>query len=311
MPNFDLDTSDGRTAWLEARRRGVGASDIAAILGRSSWKTAYHVYHEKLGSWVQADNPRMRWGRKLEDLVAQEYAELTGRFVFRPEETLLRSKAYPWMFASLDRLVHEVEDRSCLGREIILECKTAAEDRGDWGEPGTDQVPEEYLLQAAHQMLVSGHDAVDLAVFFRRTAETRVYRLPRNDSVCANVLRAATDFWQMVQQKVEPALDWQHPAMPELMNSLYQTLPEKVAELGADALIVAREYQKAREREEHCKGEAAALRARLQYLMRDAEVGVLPGGGRVYHRLVKRRGYEVKAGEYRMLRGRLPGAEED
>ena len=131
MPNFDLDTSDGRTAWLEARRRGVGASDIAAILGRSSWKTAYHVYHEKLGSWVQADNPRMRWGRKLEDLVAQEYAELTGRFVFRPEETLLRSKAYPWMFASLDRLVHEVEDRSCLGREIILECKTAAEDRGD------------------------------------------------------------------------------------------------------------------------------------------------------------------------------------
>lgn len=33
--------------YLEERRKGIGGSDIAAILGLSPWKTAYQVYQEK------------------------------------------------------------------------------------------------------------------------------------------------------------------------------------------------------------------------------------------------------------------------
>ena len=33
--------------YLEERRKGIGGSDIAAVLGLSPWKTAYQVYQEK------------------------------------------------------------------------------------------------------------------------------------------------------------------------------------------------------------------------------------------------------------------------
>ena len=35
--------------WLEERRKGIGGSDVAAIMGLSPWKTAYQVYQDKRG----------------------------------------------------------------------------------------------------------------------------------------------------------------------------------------------------------------------------------------------------------------------
>ncbi|MDY0364217.1 MAG: YqaJ viral recombinase family protein, partial [Bacilli bacterium] len=35
--------------WIEERRRGLGGSDIGAILGLSPWKSAFQVYQEKRG----------------------------------------------------------------------------------------------------------------------------------------------------------------------------------------------------------------------------------------------------------------------
>ena len=36
-------------AWLEERRKGIGGSDIAAIMGLSHWTTAYKIYQNKRG----------------------------------------------------------------------------------------------------------------------------------------------------------------------------------------------------------------------------------------------------------------------
>ena len=37
----------GHREWLEERRKGIGGSDAAGILGLNPWKTAYRVYQEK------------------------------------------------------------------------------------------------------------------------------------------------------------------------------------------------------------------------------------------------------------------------
>lgn len=61
--------------WLEYRRRGIGGSDAAAILGISPFATARDLYYDKL-KIVPFDDSESNWvakkmGHLLEDLVAE------------------------------------------------------------------------------------------------------------------------------------------------------------------------------------------------------------------------------------------------
>ena len=60
-----------REQWLEARRKGIGGSDAAAILGMSHYSTPYSVFAEKMGALPEKeDSEAMRQGRDLEAYVA-------------------------------------------------------------------------------------------------------------------------------------------------------------------------------------------------------------------------------------------------
>lgn len=73
--------------WLAYRRRGIGGSDVAAILGISPFRTARDLYDDKLniasvaddaGNWVA-----LEMGHLLEPLVARIFAKKTGLEVSR------------------------------------------------------------------------------------------------------------------------------------------------------------------------------------------------------------------------------------
>lgn len=75
-------TELSREEWLSFRRGGIGGSDVAAILGISSFRTARDIYYDKLeiadveeeeGNWVA-----MEMGHLLEDLVAGRKGNSTG-----------------------------------------------------------------------------------------------------------------------------------------------------------------------------------------------------------------------------------------
>ena len=68
--------------WLAYRRRGIGGSDVAAILGISPFRTARDLYDDKLnialavddaGNWVA-----LEMGHLLEPLVAQIFTFTTS-----------------------------------------------------------------------------------------------------------------------------------------------------------------------------------------------------------------------------------------
>ena len=40
---------DNRTDWLKARRKGIGGSDAASVLGISPWKSNVQLWEEKTG----------------------------------------------------------------------------------------------------------------------------------------------------------------------------------------------------------------------------------------------------------------------
>src|SRR5258708_35784072 len=66
-----------REEWLAARRQGITAGEVAAVMGVSSWESPYSLFYRKTGDLPeQGDNEAMRLGRHLEDYVWQRFAEL-------------------------------------------------------------------------------------------------------------------------------------------------------------------------------------------------------------------------------------------
>jgi putative phage-type endonuclease len=180
--------------WLEARKTGIGGSDVAAILGLSRWKTPLAVYQEKRGEIPpQPDSEPMRWGRYLEPVVRQAYADETGREVRLPTE-LIRHPTHDFMIANIDGVV--------VDEERLFEAKTARSADG-WGEPGTDQIPQAYLLQVQHYMKVTALPITDVAVLIGGS-DFRLYEVRADHELQDMLVDAEREFWRAVQAAEPP-----------------------------------------------------------------------------------------------------------
>lgn len=176
------------------RRKGIGGSDVAAIMGISRWKTAYQVWLDKLGkSAPTADNAAMMWGRNLEPIIRQHYCDITGRAVHVQEQAYV-SNEYKFAIAHLDGMTED-------GR--ILEIKTARTGER-FGEAGTDEVPFEYLLQVQHYMLVTGADVADVAVLIGGQ-DFRIYEVRADKDLHKMIIRHEQSFWNHVTSQTPPA----------------------------------------------------------------------------------------------------------
>ena len=185
-----------RAEWLEERRSGIGGSDVAPILGMSKWSTPYSVYADKRGELApQPENIDMLIGTLFEPWLFASYKTITG-VAIRKSHKILRDKEFPFMLANVD----------ALHKDRVVEFKTAR-NSDDWGQPGTDQVPQAYLLQCQHYMRVTGKQVCDLGVLFKdsRTPELILYEIKRDDDLLALVVPKLVEFWQCVQDGIPPA----------------------------------------------------------------------------------------------------------
>lgn len=186
-----------RAEWLEARRTGIGGSDVAPILGLSKWATPLSVYMQKRGELgEQAENDAMRWGRYLEPVVRQAYADQTG-YEVRVLPEMIRHPVHDFMVANLDGFVAPAH-----APRRVFEAKTARTAEG-WGEPGTDQIPQPYLLQVQHYLAVTGFVVADVAVLIGGS-DFRLYEVPEDRELQEMLVDAEADFWSRVQRGEPP-----------------------------------------------------------------------------------------------------------
>lgn len=279
-----------RDVWLEVRRQGIASSDAAAIVGLSPWGTPLDVWLEKRGlSAGKVATQAMHWGTRLEPVIADAYAERTGRTLEIPPK-LIRCTYTPWLLASLDR----VSD------ERIVELKTARTADG-WGEPGTDEIPEQYIVQVHHQMLVTGAELADVAVLIGGS-DFRVYNVPRNESLIDSLFVREREFWATVQGDAAPDPDWAHAHTPRLIARMHGVadgsqvaLPWEMAEEAIVYRSLGEQIKTAEERRDVAK-------AKILHAMGDAAFGLLPDGSRCSRRLIRRRGFEVAPAEFYQFR---------
>jgi putative phage-type endonuclease len=181
----------------ELRKTGIGGSDAAAVAGISRYKSNVDVYLEKIGmsNSDDGDNEPAYWGHVLEDVVAQEYCKRTNKQVAK-EEKLLRSEKYPWMIANIDRTI--------VNEAAILECKTCSAFKyKEWGADGSDEIPDEYIIQCAHYAIVTDAKYVDLAVLMGGQY-FGIYTYQRNKNLEDNLIMIEHDFWHKNVLPQEP-----------------------------------------------------------------------------------------------------------
>lgn len=90
-PESVVDISElSREEWLDYRRKGIGGSDAAAIMGVSPFATKRDLFYDKTGIRPVLQENEDNWvakevGHRLEDLVAEIFSQKTGLKIFRYE----------------------------------------------------------------------------------------------------------------------------------------------------------------------------------------------------------------------------------
>jgi putative phage-type endonuclease len=145
-----------------------------------------------------AENAAMRWGTRLEPIIAEAYSEESGH-TFIAAQKFLRSAENPWMLATLDRVRDD-------GRIVELKC-VGARSAHLWGEAGSDEIPDFYLCQVLHQMIVAGTDVVDVAALIGGN-DLRLYTVRRDEDIAARIVSVEAEFWSRVLRRDPPPPDY-------------------------------------------------------------------------------------------------------
>ena len=193
---------------LAKRKLGIGGSDVAAILGIKSFRTAVEIWEDKINPEVEEIDLRpddhtaaMYWGNVFEKQIIDAYM-LTEMTDVTYGETLYQfhHPEYPWLIANIDGIAHTKEHG-----EIILEVKHWGFDPNEeWGENGTDSIPLQYMYQVQHYMYVLDMPMAHVAA--KIGCDFRVYRVPRSSLYVERILPKLKHFWfENVQKKIPPA----------------------------------------------------------------------------------------------------------
>lgn len=276
----------------------IGSSDAAAILGLDPYRSAADVWLEKTG---QADgfggNEHTERGNLLEPAVRLWAGAKLGKLMHSDVNCVHPSRL---LAANLDAAVYDSIGRSVVE---IVEVKTTV-NCDEWGEAGTDQVPERVLVQVHHQFACVPSATVAWVPVLMpgfQSFDFRMYRVERNDDLARMVERAGLDFMRrhvipgVRPDDFKPSLE----VLRRVRREPNKTVPVDDAVL--DNYVTARAAKK--QAEEIYERAQADLIAALGDAERGEGTAVV-----VTYMTTKRRGYTVAETECRHLRTKKKGA---
>jgi putative phage-type endonuclease len=217
-------------AQIQERVNYLGGSDAAAILGLSRWQTPLGIFMAKVfpdrddsENRIGGKNEAAYWGNKLEDKVAEAFADETGKKVYRVKETLIHPD-HDFIRANIDRRV--------VGEDAILECKTCSAYKSKEWE-GED-IPIEYILQVMHYLAVSGKNKGYLAVLIGGQKFV-MKEIDRDEEMVRNLIDKEVEFWNEHIQRKEPPTVTGAERDGDLLLRLYpEATPQSSIELPGD-----------------------------------------------------------------------------
>ncbi|MDR5757874.1 lambda-exonuclease family protein [Caballeronia sp. LZ035] len=282
-----------RAAWLAERNLGIGGSECAAALGVDPHLTSRELWERKLGNLPEIeDNERMAAGRHIEPAIATWASEKYGLQLYQRHQSLVHPK-YPFMRANVDRLVRGIKR----GVEIKNVDRLIVRMSGEWGEDGSDLVPERFFLQCHHYMAVIGYPEWDLIACIGGN-ELRRYHIERDPEIIELIVEHEHDFWQHVEQENPPEFDYDNASTLPLLKKLYPGTGGGIVALPDEAVHWHFTMQGAKKKQDSYEAIVDGCKAHLLELMADAAIGKLNIGGEYRRKVIERKAYSVEATQY-------------
>jgi putative phage-type endonuclease len=250
----------------EIRKCAVGASDVAKILGVSNYGTAYDVWLEKTGKLdgTDKDNPAIEIGNVLEPaLIDWAKAKHPGTWfkqVRKAHKSLPLASTY---------------DALNMPMRAAIEAKTGGianpfgSIRDQWGEPGTDQIPDAYLLQCQAQIMCADLEVVHVPALIGGRG-LHMYEVRPHRDLIEIIGERVTAFWECVTTDTPPE-GW-----PTLDVARHIRREEgKRVEVPLD---IFQSWREAAARKSQAEKDEKEEKAKLLALMMDASVGFCETG---------------------------------
>lgn len=279
-----------------ARRRGIFASEVAAVLGLDQWRTPYEVWASKmLDLREQPATEAIELGNELEPVVLARTARQLGVQI-EPCDTII-SKEVSVIGAHLDARV--------IGHPACVEAKTSGivgprPSHDEWGDFGSDAVAPRVVCQVQVQMFVAELEVAYVGALLGGRG-FGVYTVGRSD--------------ELIQRIVDRLLDWhaRHivgqtpPDANGVDPSFFQRIirkPGKVISLPSPDPIVR--YAEAAANVQRATLEKESAQAALLAMLGDAETAVTDDGHLATYVEISRKGYTVEPTKYRRLKVSAP-----
>lgn len=262
--------------WHETRRRSIGASEAAAVLNASPFKSALELWAEKRGllspEFDEETLERLMIGTLMEPVIGGLYTARTGAVlqhcgqgdpVYHPRFPEVPLSCTPDFIVLID--------------DGLVEAKNVSA----WmAQAWRDEPPLGYQVQAQAQLACCpGRPYVDAAGLIGGS-KLVVHRVERDAAFISELERTVADWWtRYVVAGVEPP-----PEANELSLRAFQRLhPDD----SGDEIQLDDEFGALDERLSGVKSEQKALESerselenRIKAALGTATFGVLPGGGR-------------------------------
>ena len=207
-----------REQWLALRRKSIGGSDAAAVMGISPYKSPYALWAEKTGKVNPgdiSDREAVREGNDLEDYVAKRWMEDTGKKL-RQANCMFYNSAYPYAHANVDRMV--------VGESAGFEAKTTTDYR-ILQQLRQGRYPDAWRLQMLHYMMVTGRQRWYLGVLcFGKGFFT--FTLDRDEAAISALAAVEERFWQYVTDGTPPKVDGSDSTLAALAELLAASVSE-------------------------------------------------------------------------------------
>lgn len=187
---------ENREDWLELRKKYIGGSDVSAVIGANPYQSAYALWCDKKDIVPSFEgNMRTKVGTYLEDFVAKQFEEETGKKVRKSNFSFVNTD-YPWALADVDRFID--------GEDAILECKTTSELNMKHFKDG--DYPDRFFWQVQHYMAVLDKQKAYIAVLIGNR-EFKLFEVHRNDEEIAAMMQFEQEFYGFMTSDNPPPID--------------------------------------------------------------------------------------------------------
>lgn len=272
-PIIGWDTT--RDTWLHARKAGVSASDVSALLGFSTHKTPWAVWAEKHDIATPADpsaKEAVRIGIALEPWLIAQARHHLGVPVTRTPARLYAHPQHPWRLASPDGNATPPG-----GDPYGIEAKTAGLASGHGIPTGWDDgIPLGHEFQARWQMHVMGWGKVIVTSLVAGVG-LRHTPVVRDVAIEHDLVDQVTDWYQRhIVEGVEPPLC---AADDQIMSDAWPQPTQGSVALDGDPAIPAilDEYHDAAADERAATSRKRIALAELKRRIGDHEAGTIGG----------------------------------